>query len=97
MALTPAEIKLKKIASLEKKIAKNVEMIGKYTVKSDAKSAARIALMTALSVEIDNTKKIKLQVKIDKAGEMIQKYQTAIVNRTYKNNLLAEEVRILKL
>ena len=97
MALTPEQKKAKKIASKEKQIEKATIFLGKFSTKSDAKSALRITYMTALSVETDNTKKIKLQAKITKAGEMIDKYEAAKVRYQYKINVLTEELRILKL
>ena len=97
MALTPEEKKAKKIASKEKQLAKVAVLLVKFNLKSDAKQAARIVLMTALSVETDNTKRIKLQAKIDKSSEMIDKYSLAITRYNSKKIVLEEELRILKL
>jgi len=97
MALTPEEKKAKKIASKEKQLAKVDVLLVKFNLKSDAKQAVRIVLMTALSVETDNTKRIKLQSKIDKSSEMIDKYSLAITRYRSKKIVLEEELRILKL
>ena len=97
MALTPEEKKAKKIASKEKQLAKVDVLLVKFNLKSDAKQAARIVLMTALSVETDNPKRIKLQAKIDKSSEMIDKYSLAITRYRSKRIVLEEELRILKL
>ena len=96
MALTPEEKKAKKIASKEKQLAKVDVLLVKFNLKSDAKQAARIVLMTALSVETDNPKRIKLQAKIDKSSEMIDKYSLAITRYRSKRIVLEEELRILK-
>ena len=97
MALTPEEKKAKKIASKEKQLAKVDVLLVKFNLKSDAKQAARIVLMTSLSVETDNPKRIKLQAKINKSSEMIDKYSLAITRYNSKKIVLEEELRILKL
>ena len=97
MALTPQEKKAKKIASKEKQIEKVDALLVKFTAKSDAKQTARVVFMTALSIETDNTKKLNLQTKIQKASDMIDKYSAAITRYNSKKIMLTEELRILNL
>ena len=97
MALTPEQNKAKKVASKEKQIAKVDALLVKFNAKSDARQALRVADMTQLSIVTDAVKRSRLEAKILKSTEMIDKYSLAITNYNSKKIVLTEELRILNL
>ena len=97
MALTPEQKKAKKVASKEKQIAKVDALLVKFNAKSDARQALRVADMTQLSIVTDAVKRSRLEAKILKSTEMIDKYSLAITNYNSKKIVLTEELRILNL
>jgi hypothetical protein len=95
MALTPAEVKAKKIEKKRNQIAKKVALITKYEYKRTSEQAKQAGYVLALQTETNPKLVASLTKKNVKSSEKILKYNQAIARLENEKLALEQEIAAL--